>query len=469
MSSVPTAARILVVDDEPDIRSGVRDILEDEGHRVTLAADADEARAALAGPDAPFDAVLLDIWMPGTDGIALLREWVAAGPLPQPVVMMSGHGTVETAVEATRLGAYDFIEKPLALAKLLITLERALEAQALRDANRELRQQVQPQFEPIGDSPVLRQLLAQLERLADHDAPILLRGEPGIGKEALARWMHGRSARRERRFVTVAAGAIPNDQAAVTLFGSEHDGVVSAGLLEQAQGGTVYLDEIADLGAELQLRLSSVLERRQLLRLGGRSPLPLDVRVIAASAQDLEAQRAAGTLRDELYFQLNVLPIRVPSLRERSGDVAALLQHFAAFYAARDRLAPRRFGPAVLQRLSAHAWPGNVRELRALAQRLALLGSGDVGLDELEPALGGAVSSVSAAASGAADGDGFVIDIRLPLREARDNFERAYLLRQLADAGGSVGKLARMSGMERTHLYRKLRDLGIDIKTTKDA
>lgn len=459
------AAKILVVDDEPDIRGAVRDILEDEGYRVALAADAAAARAALAGPEAPFDAVLLDIWMPGTDGIALLREWVAAGELAQPVVMMSGHGTVETAVEATRLGAYDFIEKPLALAKLLITLERALEAQRLRQTNLELRRQVQPQFEPVGESAVLKTLLGQLARLADHDAPILLRGEPGTGKEALARWMHGQGARRGKPFVTVAAGAIPNDQAAGTLFGSEHEGGISAGLLEQAQGGTVYLDEVAELGAELQLRLSSVLERRQLLRLGGRTPLPLDVRVIAASAQDLEAQRAAGTLRDELYFQLNVLPVRVPPLRERPADVGPLIEHFAAFYAARDRLPPRLFGPAVLQRLAAHAWPGNVREVRALAQRLALLGSGDVALEEVDPALG-----VGPASAAVADGGGgFPVDTGLPLREARDNFERVYLLRQLAEAGGSVGKLARMSGMERTHLYRKLRDLGIDIKTSKDA
>lgn len=459
-----SAAHLLVVDDEPDIRSALRDILEDEGYRVADAADAAAARAALATQDDGFDAVLLDIWMPGTDGIALLREWVATGPLPQPVIMMSGHGTVETAVEATRLGAYDFIEKPLALAKLLITVERALEAQRLRRANLELRRQVQPQFEPIGDSSALRTLLAQLERLADHDAPILLRGEPGTGKEALARWMHVRSARRDRPFVTVAAGAIPNEHAAATLFGSENENGVSAGLLEQAQGGTLYLDEVAELGAELQLRLSSVLERKQLLRLGGRSALPLDVRVIAASAHDLEAQRSAGSLRDELYFQLNVLPIRVPALRERNGDVAPLLQHFAAFYAARDRLAPRTFGPAVLQRLTAYAWPGNVRELRALAQRLALLGNGEVGIEELDPALGGAASTTPAVAA-----DGFAIDTSLPLREARDNFERAYLLRQLGDAGGSVGKLARMSGMERTHLYRKLRDLGIDIRNAKDA
>ena len=452
------AAHILVVDDEPDIRAAVRDILEDEGYRVTLAEDAAAARAARAAQS--LDAILLDIWMPGTDGISLLREWANAGSLELPVVMMSGHGTVETAVEATRLGAYDFIEKPIALAKLLITLERALEARALRAANEQLRQQLQSQYEPRGTSEPMRALRAQLERLAAHEAPVLLRGETGTGKEALARWLHARSARHKEPFVTVAAGAIPNEQAAATLFGAENEQGVSPGLLEQAQGGSVFLDEVAELGAELQLRLSSVLERRQLLRVGGRRALPLDVRVIAASAQDLEAQRAAGRLRDELYYQLNVVPVAVPALRERSEDLGELLQHFAEFFAARDRLPPRQFGPEVVERLRRHAWPGNVRELRGLVQRLGLLGSGEVTLAEIEAALGGAAPAAGSAAPGIAH----AIDFAQPLREARDQFERAYLLHQLQECGGSVGKLARMAGMERTHLYRKLRDLGVDIK-----
>jgi two-component system nitrogen regulation response regulator NtrX len=451
------SAQILVVDDEPGIREGVRDILEDEGYRVVLAEHADAARAARR--EQRFDAVLLDIWMPGTDGIALLREWAAAGALEAPVVMMSGHGTVETAVEATRLGAYDFIEKPIALAKLLITLERALEAQRLRDANSRLREQLQPQYEPIGRSAAMQALRATLERLATHEAPILLRGERGTGKEALARWLHGRSTRRDAPFVTVAAGAVPNEQAAATLFGAESEQGIAPGLLEQAQGGTLYLDEVAELGAELQLRLSSVFERRQLLRVGGRRPVPLDVRVIAASAQDLEAQRATGKLRDEHYFQLNVLPVAVPSLRERSDDIGDLLRHFAEFFAQRDRLPPRRFGAAVIERLRRHAWPGNVRELRGLVQRLAVLGSGEVSVAEIEPGLGAAPAPAPTATPG-----GYAIDFSLPLRESRDQFERAYLLHQLGECGGSVGKLARMAGMERTHLYRKLRDLGVDIK-----
>jgi DNA-binding NtrC family response regulator len=451
-----SAARILVIDDEPDIRSGLADILEDEGHRVVVACDAAEARARLA--EAPFDAVLLDIWMPGTDGIALLREWVSAGELAQPVIMMSGHGTVETAVEATRLGAYDFIEKPVALAKLLITLERALEAQRLREANRSLQQQVGSLFEPRGSSPAFAAVLAQLERLAGRDAAILLRGEPGTGKEALARWLHGKSARRGGLFVTVAAGAVPDEQAAIALFGSESGGEVAAGLLEQAQGGTVYLDGIAELGPETQLRLSSALERRQILRVGGRAPIPLDVRVIAASSQDLEAERAAGRLRDELYFQLNVLPIQVPALRERGEDIGPLVQHFDAVFAARDGVEPRRWTEPVLARLRQHGWPGNVRELRSLAQRLALLGSGEVTLAEVEPALAGQSPRVASAT----EESGHPLNLDLPLREARDSFERAYLLRQLQNAGGSVGRLAQITGMERTHLYRKLRDLGID-------
>jgi two-component system nitrogen regulation response regulator NtrX len=452
------SALILVVDDEPDIRDAVRDILEDEGYRVVLAEHADAARAARAAQR--FDAVLLDIWMPGTDGIALLREWAAAGALDVPVVMMSGHGTVETAVEATRLGAYDFIEKPIALAKLLITLERGLEAQRLRATNLRLREQLHPQIEPIGRSSAIQSLRATLERLAAHDAPILLRGERGTGKELLARWMHGLSPRRDAAFVLVAAGAVPDEQAAATLFGAEGEQGAAPGLLEQAQGGTLYLDEVADLGAELQLRLSSVLERRQLLRVGGRHAVPLDVRIIAASARDLEALRAAGKLRDELYFQLNVLPVAVPPLRERGEDVPYLLQHFAEFFAARDRLPARRFGSGIVERLRRHPWPGNVRELRGLVQRLGVMGSGEVTLAEIEPALGGAAPAAVAAAAPA----DYAIDFSLPLRESRDQFERAYLLHQLGECGGSVGKLARMAGMERTHLYRKLRDLGVDIK-----
>ena len=463
------AAHVLVVDDEPDIRAMVKDILEDEGYRVDVAANAAAARASLA--EATPDLVLLDIWMPHIDGMALLREWSQGTGLPCPVVMMSGHGNVETAVEATRLGAYDFIEKPIALAKLLITLERALQAQRLRDSNQALLRQTQPLAEPSGASSVMQQLRAQLQKLSQHAAPVLLRGETGTGKESLARWLHAQGPRRDGPFITLAAGSIAEEQAANSLFGSEQGGDVQAGLLEQAQGGTLYLDEIAELGPELQLRLSSVIERNQLLRSGGRRPISLDVRLVAASAMDLDAERAAGRLRDELYFQLAVVPVSVPPLRERRDDLPELLRGFVDFFAGRDGLARREFSAAAITRLARHAWPGNLRELRNLVQRLLVVGGdAEVSVAEIDAALGGrtAITQPTTAAA-TVELDPADIDTRLPLREARDAFERAYLLKLLNDAGGSVGKLAKLAGMERTHLYRKLRDLGVDIKGARDG
>jgi two-component system, NtrC family, nitrogen regulation response regulator NtrX len=457
------AAHVLVVDDEPDIRQLVRDILEDEGYQVSTAAHAAAAREAVA--QRRPDAILLDIWMPDTDGVSLLREWSEGPGLPCPVVMMSGHGTVETAVEATRLGAWDFIEKPIALAKLLITLQRALEAGALKASNRALREQIWPDLAPRGEAPAQRALREQLQRLAQHDTPVLLLGEPGTRKESLARWLHQLGPRRERAFVTVAAGAIAEAQAASTLFGADGAEGVQAGLLEQAQGGTLFLDDVGALGPELQLRLSTALERRQLLRVGGHQPVNLDVRVVAASAADLDAERAAGRLRDELFFQIAVVPVRVPPLRDCAADIPLLVRDWAQQVAARHQLPAREFSAAALARLAEHPWPGNQRELRNLVQRLLLLGDpGPVSVNEVDLALGGRV-----AASARGDASGFDIALDLPLREARERFERQYLLQQLQAAGGSVGKLAKVAGMERTHLYRKLKELGVDIRGGKEV
>ena len=465
MSLPPAAmpnAHVLVVDDEPDIRQLVQEILEDEGYRVRTAAHAEAARAAVA--ETRPDAVLLDIWMPDTDGLALLREWSEGPGLPCPVVMMSGHGTVETAVEATRLGAWDFIEKPIALAKLLITLQRALEAGALREANQALREQMLPELAPVGESPPLRALREQLGRLARHDAPVLLHGEPGTRKESLARWLHQLGPRRDGPFVTVAAGAITEAQAAATLFGAEEAGVASPGLLERAQGGSLFLDEVAALGPELQRRLCAVLERRELLRVGGLQPVPLDVRVIAATAMDLETERAAGRFLDELYFQIAVVPVSVPPLRECTQDIPELVTHVIEQLGRSQQLPPREFSAAALKRLAHHDWPGNGRELRNLIQRLLLLGEpGPVSLAEVEAALG------SRGAPARTPGEGFEVALDLPLREARERFERHYLLQQLQAAGGSVGKLAKLAGVERTHLYRKLKELGVDIRASREA
>lgn len=447
------SGHVLVVDDEADIRQLIEEILADEGYRVVTADSAEAARAGVRRERPAL--VLLDIWMPGEDGLSLLKSWAEPG-LAFPVVIMSGHGTIETAVEATRLGAWDFIEKPIALAKLLLTVERALEANRLRQENAGLRAQLAWPTEPVGASAAMQALRGQLERLAGHPAALLLRGESGCGKEGLARWLHGRGSRRYGPFVVLAPATLPTGEATATaLLGAEHGGEIQAGLLERAHGGTLYIDEIGELDADAQAVLADALGRGELTRVGGQAPVRLDVRVVAAASRPPEAELEAGRLREDLFFLINVVPVAVPPLRERSEDLPELLAYYGDFYANRDRLPYRRFPVAVQNRLRRHAWPGNLRELRNLVQRLLLLGGGEeVGLAEVEVALG--TPTPVARGSGTPG-----IDLDKPLREAREEFERLYLTHKLREAGGSVGKLARLSGLERTHLYRKLKDLGI--------
>ncbi|MFV1972757.1 MAG: sigma-54-dependent transcriptional regulator [Thiohalobacterales bacterium] len=448
-----TTHHVLVVDDEPDIRDSVREILEDEGYTVSTAEGGEAARKARRTRRP--DLILLDIWMEDVDGITLLREWSEGGGLPCPVVMMSGHGTVETAVEATRLGAYDFIEKPISLAKLLLTIERAFESARLQRENVGLRRSAQPVIEPIGKSQAMEELREQARKIARHNSWVLINGESGVGKETLARFIHQQSTRREGPFVEIAVGSISLDNSAAELFGQEDDDAIHYGRLEQANGGTLCIGDIADMDMPTQTRLLSVFQTSSFTRIGGSDDVEVDLRVIATTQRNLEEEVAAGRFRDDLFYHLNVVPLHVPALRDHADDVHDLLNFYIDYFVSNENLAYRHFSVAAQNRMRNYGWPGNIRELKNLVQRLLILGSSEeIEAEEIEQSL----SSQAAAAARAAPATAY----DLPLREAREQFEKDYLEHQLHQAGGSVGKLAKRVGMERTHLYRKLRSLGID-------
>ena len=444
-------AHVLVVDDEPDIRGLVREILEDEGYEVSTAESAQEARRMVA--EQRPDLVLLDIWMPGEDGISLLREWAGSGALAFPVIMISGHGTVETAVEATRQGATDFVEKPLSMGKLLVTVEQALTRAGGAGAAGGRESLV----EPVGRSEVMQSLRDRARRIAASDSWVLISGEPGSGRKCLARYIHGLSPRSEGPLVELAAGTIAGESAAEELFGREEDGRIVPGRLETAAGGTLILDEVGDLDDEAQTRLASAIDAGSFQRVGGATEVALAARMIATTARDLGAEVKAQRFRADLFYALSVVPLRVPPLREHVEDVPELVAFYVDRLVERDGLHYRHFTVAAQNRLRHHDWPGNVRELGNLVQRLMVLGDGvDIDIDEVEQALASSPAEL--------EGEAWPppVSLDLPLREAREQFERVYLQQQLNRAGGSVARLARLAGMERTHLYRKLRALGID-------
>ncbi len=451
-----SASHILVVDDEPDIRTLVKEILEDEDYTVAMAEDGASARKALR--DRRPDLVLLDIWMPDVDGISLLKEWSEGEGLPCPVIMMSGHGTVETAVEATRLGAYDFLEKPLSLAKLLLTVERALEVDKLQQENIGLRRHTQHVVEPTGRSAVIQRLREQVKRIAQHDTWVLITGEPGSGRETFARYLHSQSVRRDRPFIDVGVSSIARGNSARELFGSEQGGQIHYGALEQARGGTLFLDEVADMDIEAQTQLLGALDGGTFLRVGGAEPVQIDVRIIAATQKNLQDEVQAGNFREDLFYHLNVVPLHIPPLREHREDVPELLAYYVDSYVAHEKLPYRRFDVRAQNFLRNHSWHGNVRELKNLVQRLLILGAGDeITQDEVEAALGSVGLALESGAR-------FPVSFDQPLRQAREAFEKAYLEYQLEKHAGNVTQIAQESGMERTHLYRKLKTLGIDVK-----
>lgn len=452
-----TTPCILVVDDEPGIRQTLQDILQDEGYEVMLAENAQTAREAHRARRP--DLVLLDIWMPDVDGITLLKEWSESEQgLPMPVIMMSGHGTVETAVEATRMGAYDFIEKPLSLAKLLLTIHHAIKDEQLRRENLQLRRLTHIPSEPIGKSPIMQRLREQIRRVAQHDTWVWLSGESGSGLNVFAHYLHQSSPQRDRPFIEVNVASLRTETASQELFGTESGDKVHYGLLEQANAGTLFLSDIGDMDMTTQAKLNSALETRRFIRSGGTTPVNLQVRVIAATHYNLEQAISAGRFRSDLYYQLNIVPIHVPPLRDHREDVPELLQYYIHVFADQDKLPYRKFALAAQNRLRNHSWPGNIRELSNLVQRLLIIGSGpEITLEEVEQALGQQVNVIPTTPD-------TLPWLDLPLRDAREHYERAYLEHQLRQQGGRVGKIAKLVGLERTHLYRKLRSLGIDPK-----
>ena len=451
---------ILIVDDEADIRMLIGGVLKDEGYATREAADSTEALAAIHGRQPTL--VILDIWLQGSelDGIAILRQLRTEMP-SVPVVMISGHGTIETAVEAIKIGAYDFIEKPFKADRLLLLVARAIEAAQLRRENAELRLRAGGELDLVGASPAVNQLRQQIERVAPTGSRVLISGAPGSGKEVVGRLLHARSRRSQGPFVPVNCATMRPDRLEIELFGSEAANNGEArkiGTFERAHGGTLFLDEVADMPLETQGKIVRALQEQTFERVGGSRRVEVDVRVVASSNRDLSAEIAGGRFREDLFYRLNVVPIRVPPLRERREDIPLLARHFMARGAAAARIQPREFGEDALAALQAYTWPGNVRQLRNVVDWLLIMAPGEPGeairADMLPPDIG------SIAPSPIRGNDGLEM-MSLPLREAREVFERRYLDAQVSRFGGNISKTAAFIGMERSALHRKLRALGI--------
>ena len=449
---------ILVVDDEPDIRQLVSEILEDEGYEVAVAESAEEA-TELRRQRRP-DLVLLDIWMPGEDGISLLKSWQKSGALCCPVIMMSGHGTIETAVEATRLGAYDFIEKPLSIAKMLLTVENAIRSMSLVRENKGLRDQMNIPVEPIGNSELMKVLRERAKRIAQHDDVILIYGESGVGKEVFARYLHAHGKNAKGVFVKGTVSSFEPDKVDKEIFGWEEDDKVHYGLLDEAQGGALYLSDIAALPAEVQTRLLNTLRNHYYSRVNGDSHIQLNLTLIVSSQHDVQDDVTAGLFNHDLLLEISRVPLLVPRLGEHAEDVPELLNYYVDQLTARDNLPYRHFSVPAQNFLRNHQWFGNIRELRNLVQRLLIMGTdAEITQEEVEESLGTEIP-VFSQSIGQTPHSLF----ELPLRQAREQFEHDYLDFQLKQVKGNVSKLADLVQMERTHLYRKMRSLDIDPK-----
>ena len=452
------ASDILVVDDEEDIRELVAGILSDEGHETRTAFDSDSALAAIA--DRVPRLILLDIWLQGSrmDGLALLDEIKTIHP-NLPVVMISGHGTIETAVSAIRRGAYDFIEKPFKADRLLLICDRALETSKLKREVTELKKRTTDTFDLIGNSAAMNHLRQTIERIAPTNSRVMIIGPSGSGKESAARAIHTISARKDGPFVSINAASITPDRMEIELFGTEPNGSErKVGALEEAHRGTLYLDEVGDMPRETQNKIMRVLVDQQFERVGGAKRVKVDVRIISSTAQNLEAMIAEGRFREDLYHRLAVVPVVVPPLSERREDIPYLVDHFMKQIVRQSGIKNRRIGDDVLAVLQAHNWPGNVRQLRNNVERLMILARGDdvdtpITADRLPAEIGDVMPRTPS------QSDQHIL--ALALREARELFEKEYLVAQINRFGGNISRTAEFIGMERSALHRKLKSLGV--------
>jgi two-component system nitrogen regulation response regulator NtrX len=453
---------ILVVDDEADIRLLITGILSDEGYKTRQAGDADGAIAALRARQPSL--AILDVWLQGSrkDGLELLDEVKRDFPT-LPVLMISGHGNIEMAVTAIKNGAYDFIEKPFKADRLLLMVERAIEAARLKRENAELRLKAGAEVELIGSSSAVHQLRQQVERVAPTGSRVLISGPAGVGKEVVARLLHSLSRRREGPFVALNCAAMHPDRLEEELFGTEKgfdgaDGPRKIGTLEQAHGGTLLLDEVADMPIATQGKIVRALQEQTFLRVGGATQVEVDVRVIASSNRDLPTEIKEGRFREDLFYRLSVVPIRIPPLVERREDIPLLARHFMARSAEAQGLPPRIIGEDAMAALQSYTWPGNVRQLRNVVDWLLIMASGEIAApiraDMLPPEIGAIAPAVL-------KWDKASEIMGLPLRDAREVFEREYLLAQVTRFDGNISRTAEFVGMERSALHRKLKSLGV--------
>ena len=452
------ALDILIVDDEQDIRELVSGVLEDEGFTTRTAAGSSDALEALG--DRRPSLVLLDVWLQGSklDGLQLLEEIKRRDPT-LPVLMISGHGNLDTAVAAIRQGAMDFIEKPFEAGHLVHLVHRATETERLRRENESLKQQVGQDMELTGSSSAINTVRATLKRVAATGSRVLISGPAGVGKEIAARLLHSWSTRAKGPFIVVGAARMTPERVEEELFGTEENGeLIRPGLLEQAHGGTLFIDEVADMPASTQAKILRVLTDQSFTRVGGQRTVRVDMRVVSSTARNLQEEIAAGRFREDLYYRLNVVPVHLPALSERREDIPELVTRFAARFAVEQRVRPPALSPDALAALQAYDWPGNVRQLRNVIERTVIMAPGErmasIDIDMLPPELLNEQAQLN-------PGEAVRAIMGTPLREARETFEREYLRVQIRRFSGNISRTASFIGMERSALHRKLKALGL--------